>query len=300
MTLSNPPPLEEPFVSVVVPVRNDAARLGRCLEALSRQDYPQAMYEVIVVDNGSTDAPAEVVARFPRARLLSEPRPAADRARNVGIRDARGSVLAFTDSDCLPQADWLRRGVAAMAREPPPGLVAGRIEVTARDEANPSLAELHDLALAFLQERCVRRSHYGATANVFTRREVFEAVGLLREDYGGDAEWGVRVYRSGRPVVYADDVRVSHPARETVAALVTRTRRGARELVKWRRGQPLLLIRDQFKDLLLPLDLVSRIFTSSALPNPWTKVRVFVLFVALRQVRFWERLRLLAGGKPIR
>jgi len=288
------------FVSVVVPVLNDAGRLRLCLEALALQDYPADRYEIIVVDNGSADDPAGVVAEFPQARALSEPRPAHDRARNTGVRASRGEILAFTDADCIPRPDWLRLGVEALARCVPPGLVAGRIEVTARDSATASLAELHDLVLAFPQERCVRRSHYGATANIFTRREVFEAVGPFREDCGGDAEWGLRVFRSGRPVVYADDVRVAHPARETVADLVARTRRGTRELVEWRRGSPVLLLRDQMKDLVPPPDFVGKILTSPILRDWGTRFRVFLLFLALRQIRFWERLRLLSGGTPLR
>jgi len=288
------------FVSVIIPVRDDALRLRTCLQALADQDYPSDRLEVMVIDNGSSDDPAGVAAGFPQVRFLREPRPAADRARNAGVRAARGQVLAFTDSDCVPRAHWIRCGVERLAQLPQPGLVAGRIEVTARDPATASLAELHDLVLAFQQKRCVRRSHYGATANIFTRREVFEAVGPFREDYGGDAEWGLRVYRSGRAVVYADDVRVAHPARETVAALVARTRRGARELVAWRRGSPVLLLRDQLKELVPPPDFVWRIMTSPILRGWGDRARVFLLFLALRQVRFWERLRLLAGGKPVR
>lgn len=270
------------------------------MQALADQAYPADLFEVLVIDNGSSDDPAGVAAGFPQVRFLREPRPAADRARNTGVRAARGEVLAFTDSDCIPRADWIRRGVESLARWAPPGLVAGRIEVTARDSATASLAELHDLVLAFQQERCVRRSHYGATANIFTRREVFEAVGPFREDYGGDAEWGLRVYRAGRPVVYADDVRVAHPARETIADLVARTRRGARELVEWRRKSPVLLMRDQMKDLVPPPDFVWKILTSPILRGRSARARVFLLFLGLRQVRFWERLRLLFGGTPLR
>lgn len=291
---------DSPLVSVIIPVRDDSVRLESCLEALARQENPGAAYEVLVIDNGSKDDPGSVVAQFPGVRMLSEPHPGADRARNVGIRAARGAVLAFTDSDCIPHPDWIRCGVEALARLTTPGLVAGRIEVTARHPEAPTLAELHDLVLAFQQERCVRRSHYGATANILTRREVFEAVGPFREDYGGDAEWGLRVYRSGRPVVYADDVRVAHPARDTLADLVARTRRGARELVEWRRGSPLLFTRDQLKDLVPPPDSVWKILTSPVLRSWSARAGVFVLFLGLRQVRFWERLRLLLGGAPLR
>ena len=291
---------DPPLVSVIIPVLNDSARLGTCLQALAQQDDATPAYEVIVVDNGSSDDPASVVARFPGVRMLQEPRPAADRARNVGIRASAGPVLAFTDADCIPDPDWIRRGVEALSRLTPAGIVAGRIVVTARNPAAPTLAELHDLVLAFQQERCVRRSHYGATANIFTRREVFDAVGLFRDDYGGDAEWGARVHRSGRPVVYAEEVRVAHPARETVAALVARTRSGALELVGWRQGHAWWLLRDQMKDLVPPPDFVWKILTSPLLPGPASRVRVFLLFLGLRQVRFWERWTLLVRGVPQR
>ena len=290
------------FVSVVVPVWNDALRLKTCLGALANQDYPADRYEVIVVDNGSSDDPASVVAGFPEMQLLREPRPASDAARNAGLEAARGPILAFTDSDCIPCPDWIRCGVDALGRLARPGLIAGRIDVTVPDVTHASLAELHDLAIAFLQQRCVRRSHYGATANVFTRREVFDAVGPFRSDllYGGDAEWGGRVYRSGRPVVYADGARVSHPARKTVGALIQRTRRGAGALVQWRRDRPILVVRDLLKDLVPPPDTVWRIITTSVLAGPITRLRVLLLFLMLRQVRFWERVRVIGGAAALR
>lgn len=293
---------DDTFVSVVIPVRDDSARLERCLEALAGQDYSLGPYEVIVVDNGSiaSESPAAVMASFPSMRLLEEPRPGADRARNTGVRSARGAVLAFTDSDCVPQPDWIRLGVECLARHSRPGLVAGRIDVFARDPATPTLAELHDLVLAFPQERCVRRSHYGATANLFTQRAVVEQIGPFREGAGGDAEWGERVYRAGREVIYADEVRVGHPARRTVADLVARTRAGANQLVGWRRDRPLLLVRDQMKDLLAPPDFVWKILTTPLIPRASSRAKVLLLFLGLRQVRFWERIRLHLGGLPLR
>src|ERR1041384_5139232 len=94
------------FVSVIVPVWNDAERLGHCLHALEKQTYPAESYEVIVVDNGSTDSVACLVAAYGRARLVSEQRPGSYAARNTGLNLARGQVIAFTDADCLPAPDW--------------------------------------------------------------------------------------------------------------------------------------------------------------------------------------------------
>lgn len=285
-------------VSVIIPVRDDAARLRLCLQALERQDFTEGGYEVIVVDNASADDPGSVAQGFSFVRILHEPRPGADRARNRAIREARGDVLAFTDSDCIPSLDWIRMGVAALRDLDNPGLVAGRIEVRAGRPESPNLAELHDLVLAFPQERCVRRSHYGATANLFTLQGVFRAVGLFRDDFGGDAEWGPRVFQSGRQVVYAEGVRVSHPARHTIAALMDRTERGARELAGWQRGHALRIAIAMAKDLVPPPDLVWRIATSPQLPGPWSRLQVFLLFLRLRYARLTTRIGFLVAGGP--
>src|SRR4051794_2931850 len=102
-----------PRASIIIPVRDDSARLQTCLEALDRQSLAGAL-EILVVDNGSSDDPEAVVRGFPRARLLHEAEPSSYAARNLGVREASGAIFAFTDSDCIPASDWIERGVAAI------------------------------------------------------------------------------------------------------------------------------------------------------------------------------------------
>src|SRR5688572_8958532 len=110
--MANSTPL--PFVSVIVPVLNDEARIGGCVAALLAQDYPRERYEVIVVDNGSTDRTYEVVRGYP-VTLLSEAQIRSSfAARNKGMREAVGEIFAFTDSDCTPAPQWLAEGVRAI------------------------------------------------------------------------------------------------------------------------------------------------------------------------------------------
>src|SRR3954447_25924434 len=102
-----------PAVSVVVPVRDGARVIGECLDALMAQRGAPP-YEVLVVDNGSTDTTAAAVRAHPSApRLLRERRPVSYAARNAGITAATGSILALTDADCTPAATWLAEAVAA-------------------------------------------------------------------------------------------------------------------------------------------------------------------------------------------
>jgi len=93
-------------VSVVVPVRNGADTIGDLLNALANQAAAPRQTAVIVVDNGSTDATAAVVARFP-VTYLQEPKPGPSAARNRGLAHARGDVVVFVDADTLPTRGWL-------------------------------------------------------------------------------------------------------------------------------------------------------------------------------------------------
>jgi glycosyltransferase involved in cell wall biosynthesis len=131
-----------PFVSVIVPVFENPTGLQRCLGALEAQSYPASRFEVLVVDNGSRRSPGPIVAGHPRARLIVEPRPGSYCARNAGIRQARGEILAFTDADCVPDQAWVERGVLALEQDPGRGLIGGRVQVSLRDPARPTALEL--------------------------------------------------------------------------------------------------------------------------------------------------------------
>jgi glycosyltransferase involved in cell wall biosynthesis len=103
-----------PQVSVVVPAYNAADTLSLCLSALARQDFPAEDYEVVVVDDGSTDATADV-ARRSGVRVFSQPNAGPAAARNHGAQEARGEFLLFTDADCAPVPGWVRALTAPFA-----------------------------------------------------------------------------------------------------------------------------------------------------------------------------------------
>lgn len=105
-----------PMLSVIIPVRNDARRLDVCLASLSRQDYPSERYEVIVVDNGSTDDSAEV-ARQHGAKLLCFPGLRVGALRNRGVEVAAGEILALVDSDHEVPPGWLSAGTSELTAD---------------------------------------------------------------------------------------------------------------------------------------------------------------------------------------
>ena len=96
------------LVSVVVPCRNEISHLQRCIQSLLDQEFEADDYEIIFVDNGSTEGSRELLESYPCITLLSDGSPGSYHARNIGLEAARGDILAFTDSDCSVSPQWIR------------------------------------------------------------------------------------------------------------------------------------------------------------------------------------------------
>lgn len=209
-----------PAVSVVVPVRDDAAGLERTLAALAHQTVAA---EVVVADDGSRGRSVAAVAERYGARLERGPAAGSYAARNRGVAATTGAVLAFTDADCEPRPDWLERGVDAI--EAGADLAAGQVEIAL--SARPGLAEQIDFARHLHQERNVRDAHFGATANLFVRRAALERLGGFnaRLASGGDFELGQRARAAGLRLVYAADAIVLHPPRSSARAVAAKAHR---------------------------------------------------------------------------
>ncbi|WP_168217915.1 glycosyltransferase [Occultella kanbiaonis] len=209
-----------PLVSVIVPVRDDD-RLPACLARLSRQTYPADRTEIIVADNGSR-VPVRADGDI---RVIRVPTPGSYSARNAAVARSEGSILAFTDSDCLPADTWLEESVAGITAGA--GVVAGRVEVYAKDPSRPTPIEAYELVHAFPQERYVARGGACVTANMTTTRATFDAVGGFRSELlsGADIEWSQRANAAGHLTVYRPSAVVHHPARRTFAAMKAKLRR---------------------------------------------------------------------------
>jgi cellulose synthase/poly-beta-1,6-N-acetylglucosamine synthase-like glycosyltransferase len=206
---------DTPAVSVIVPVHDGAATIRTCVEALLAQRMPRDAYEVLVVDNRSTDATRAIVAGYP-VTLLDERRTQSSyAARNRGVAAARGSLLAFTDADCVPEADWLAALVGAFD-DPDVGMAAGDIVAWRAD----ALVERYQAARALDATRAYRHRvmPFAQTANAACRRRLFDAIGGFDAAcaFGGDLDFSWRLQRqTGHRLAFVPEARVRHRHRTT-------------------------------------------------------------------------------------
>lgn len=166
----------------MVPLHNEERFIDECIAALLAQDYPAGRYEILVVDNNSTDSSAERVARYPRVRLLREPVQGDYAARNRGIRESRGDIIAFTDSDTAPRPDWLR----AIARDMPDtgaALMIGRLEF-GKGSGNLALLEAYEAEKGgFVFSSGIPDIYFGYTCNMAVTRSLIDRLGPFAPVY---------------------------------------------------------------------------------------------------------------------
>lgn len=285
-----------PRVSVIVPCYNAEENIAILVESLLNLDYPKELLEIIIVDNNSNDQTKEIIKQYP-VRLLEEMNiQSSYAARNLGIKNAKGDVIAFTDSDCIPSSNWIKKGVENLLRVTNCGLVAGRIDIFFKNPNKPTAVELYESIAAFPQKFYVEVQKFGATANVFTFRNVINHVGIFNDKLksSGDFEWGNRVYSFGYKLVYADDTSVTHPARYSFRQLYNKHVRviGGHYNLKKRDYTIIPFIRFLFRDLLPPKVAIMQFFNDRRLKEPIRKCKVIFVVLFLRIIWIWERIRL--------
>ena len=215
------------LVSIVICTYNRADSLERALRSLACQTLPSNRFEVVVVDDGSTDGTEAVYKAMSRRLhnlkyISSGTNVGTSRARNLGVGSAKGDQVLFTDDDCIAREDWVERMSSALEREP---VVAGAI----RSDESDYLKLCHNIAQfhPFMTGRNSGSPQFIAGANMGFRRAVLlELQGFYEgQRLAQDMEIVLRARSAGYHVFFAPDAIVTHDHhRLTLAGLLENTR----------------------------------------------------------------------------
>ena len=201
--------MNKPFVSIVIPAFNSSSTLGMTIDSCLLQDYPKDRFEVIVVDDGSTDNTADLVKKFP-VKYLYQKKSGPAQARNNGWRGSKGEWVCFIDADCIPSKDWASR-LVGHADKHGVGAVAGSYDA----EGSVFLLD------KFIHHE-IRFRHSGmpiyinsfGTYNVTIKRDVLEELKgfdpLYSHASGEDSDLSYRIIKAGHRIYFEKRALVSH------------------------------------------------------------------------------------------
>jgi glycosyltransferase involved in cell wall biosynthesis len=196
-------------VSVIVPTYNRKELMKKTLESLSKQEYPQNKYEIIVVDDGSTDGTKDMVLRMKEKspspiRYLRQKNQGAARARNLGIKNAKGFIIGFTDSDAIPRRDWIKNSVKYFEKSNVGG-VEGKV-ITDEDVITP-----------FTHQVINKKSGLYPTCNMFYLKSVLDEIDgfdeRFKDPFREDTDLAFTVLKKGYDIPFGQDLIVCHPPR---------------------------------------------------------------------------------------
>jgi glycosyltransferase involved in cell wall biosynthesis len=217
-----------PYVSIVVPVLNGERNIAECIESINALNYQKENFELIIVDNGSRDNTVDIIRNFQNnldlnIKLYFEKIKGVYRARNLGVRNAKGDIIAFTDADCIVDSNWISNIVSFFSNETVGG-IAGEIF----PKKGNSLVERYAVSIGMWSQKPMFDSSllpFAQTGNAAYRKEVFSKIGYFAEILaGGDADYSWRMQlETDYKMVYAGDAIVIHDHKIDLKGLFKQT-----------------------------------------------------------------------------
>lgn len=223
--------IQDYAIHVVIPVYNDSNGISQTLDSVQQLDDSSVRFEILVVDNGSTDDTRDRINKYTQTHsnvhlFVEDKIQGSYAARNKGIQHADSDVLAFLDADETVDDDWLETALKAMD-EQEVDYLGCNVELTLPEN---TLVGRYNAHTGFPVKQYLENENYAPTCALLVRREVFEDVGLFdaRLISGGDREFGERVHKAGYDQGYAEDAVVYHPARTRFKSLIKKNFRVGR------------------------------------------------------------------------
>jgi glycosyltransferase involved in cell wall biosynthesis len=290
------------MVSVIIPTYRDWQRLEKCLQALQLQSLPKDQFEVIVVNNDPSDKVPVHLKASGDVTFIDEPKPGSYAARNTAIRKAKGEIIAFTDSDCVPHCDWLKNAVDYFAVHKDTRRIAGEIAILQASDRITAI-EAFNKVYAFPQKWYVENVGTSVTANLITYKELFSTVGMFNENLysQGDSVWAKKASELGLKLDFVPDVIVYHPIRNWSELVKKERRLGGADATMKKNNQfalrPILefifSLRPRYKEVFF----VKRFGRELDLTK---KIQILVIRHLLLYLRSFEKLKVHFGKQASR
>lgn len=216
--------IKEPLISVIIPVHNDPEGLNDTITSIVNQKFNQDSYEIIVVDNDSKDKTLTIANEFKERCpnlikvFIEDKIQSSYAARNKGINSSTGEIIVFIDADMTVELEWLFK-IKQLMSEKDIKYAGCNVEIV---QKNKSFAGLYNKITGFKVGGRIKFKHYAPTCCLVIKREIIDKIGLF--DYrlisGGDMEFGNRAWCAGYEQVFAENIKMSHPARDTMKKLL--------------------------------------------------------------------------------
>ena len=217
--------MSTPKVSIIIPTYHDWKRLAICLDGLEKQTFPTEDFEILVVNNDPKDQVPDNFYLPQNCVLLNEGKPGSYSARNAALKLVKGEIIGFTDSDCIPDKDWIKNAVDFLNNNQKYSRIAGNI-VLFYQSNKLTFAELYEKRYAFKQDFAASLG-IGITGNMFTYKHVFDKVGHFNDNLlsSGDNEWWLRANKEGYLISFGENIIINHPARHEMSELMKKAKR---------------------------------------------------------------------------
>lgn len=295
--------LTRPLISVIIPHLNQPEMLEACLGSLDAQNLGRTLYEIIVIDNGSASPPEEVVARHPGTRLLRESQPGPGPARNAGIRNAIGEVLAFIDADCRAHPDWLRNAMQTLQSLPEGTILGGDVQIWRDGDKDFTAIEAYEGVFAYRFKLYIEQHGFSGTGNLVVRRADFEKVGPFAGiQFAEDMEWGQRARGAGFLFRYVPEMIVFHPARRSLRELCVKWDRQIQHYLNMAQGKPAWKVRWIVRALAIlgsPAIDFAKVLSSDRIQGVPARFKAIIILIAIRAHRARRMLSLLRESKTV-
>lgn len=236
-------------LSIVIPVYNDPEGIKTTLSSLTQQTVPKSRYEIIAVDNNSTDTTRDVIKdfteKYDNVVLTTEERVQSSyAARNTGIKASQAEIIAFVDADMIVPNDWVD-SVISEFQEISPDYMGCNVEVVAPEKT--TIGKFNE-SYGFPINYYIQEMNFAPTCCLVVSRALLKDIGKFNASLisGGDSEFGRRAADNDYSMYFADNITMYHPARTTLKELISKgTRIGRGRAQKRRlREDPLLSLRD--------------------------------------------------------